>query len=101
MRWVWELYLAGNIMDAADERLNMEFDTNEMKRLMIVGLWCTNPSGKERPKVGQAIKLLQLEIPIPELPHDMHDPVFFSPLHQQKIDSFQSPITSSVNNVGR
>ncbi|KAF3446170.1 hypothetical protein FNV43_RR11349 [Rhamnella rubrinervis] len=101
MRWVWELYLAGNILDAADERLNMEYDPNEMKRLMIVGLRCTNPSHKERPKVGQVIKLLQLEIPTPELPHDMHDPVFHSLLHQHRTDSFQSPITSSVNNVGR
>lgn len=101
MRWVWELYLSGNIMDAADERLNMEFDPDEMKRLMIVGLWSTNPSDKERPNVGQVIKLLQLEIPIPELPHDMHDPVVYSLLYQQKIDSFQPPVTSSVNNVGR
>ncbi|KAH7523945.1 hypothetical protein FEM48_Zijuj06G0065900 [Ziziphus jujuba var. spinosa] len=42
--------LAGNIMDAVDERLKMEFDPNEMQILMMVGLWCTCPNDKDRPK---------------------------------------------------
>ncbi|XP_015884184.3 L-type lectin-domain containing receptor kinase IX.1 [Ziziphus jujuba] len=98
MRWMWELYLAGNIMEAADERLQMDFDSNEMERLMMVGLWCTCPNEKDRPKAGQVIKVLQLDMPMPELPHDMHDSII---LPQQRIDSFQSPVTTSINSVGR
>ncbi|XP_015884251.1 L-type lectin-domain containing receptor kinase IX.1-like [Ziziphus jujuba] len=99
MRWVWELYLAGNIMDAADERLNMDFDSNEMQRLMMVGLWCSHPSYRERPKAGQVIKVLELDMPLPELPCDMHDSL--PPLPQQKANSIQSPITSTIYCDGR
>ncbi|XP_068312226.1 L-type lectin-domain containing receptor kinase IX.1-like [Pyrus communis] len=72
-RWVWQLYLAGNLLHVADERLNLNFDRNEMECLLFVGLWCTHPMKTERPKAGQVIKVLQLEAPLPELPPDMHD----------------------------
>ncbi|KAM1133506.1 hypothetical protein ACFX19_043456 [Malus domestica] len=71
--WVWQLYLAGNLLYAADERLDSNFDINEMECLLIVGLWCTNPDNKERPKAGQVMNVLQLEAPLPDLQHDMHD----------------------------
>ncbi|CAN6582832.1 unnamed protein product [Malus baccata var. baccata] len=71
--WVWQLYLAGNLLYAADERLDSNLDINEMECLLIAGLWCTNPDNKERPKAGQVMNVLQLEAPLPELPHDMHD----------------------------
>ncbi|KAJ7966299.1 putative Kinase [Quillaja saponaria] len=72
-KWVSELYVAEEILNAADERLNMDFDESEMRCLLIVGLWCTNPIDKERPKAGPVMKVLQLEAPLPELRHDMHD----------------------------
>ncbi|KAL6124159.1 hypothetical protein ACLB2K_076674 [Fragaria x ananassa] len=50
--WVWQSYLAGSLLDVADERLDMKFDPSEIKCLLIVGLWCTHPSNKERPKAG-------------------------------------------------
>ncbi|KAJ7966290.1 putative Kinase [Quillaja saponaria] len=31
VRWIWELYEAGDILNAADERLNMNFDEMEMR----------------------------------------------------------------------
>ncbi|KAM1088536.1 hypothetical protein ACFX19_016639 [Malus domestica] len=71
--WVWQLYLAGNVLFAADERLDKKFDTNEMECLLVIGLWCTHPNSKSRPKAGQVMKVLQLEAPLPELPHDMHE----------------------------
>ncbi|KAB2627949.1 L-type lectin-domain containing receptor kinase IX.1-like [Pyrus ussuriensis x Pyrus communis] len=71
--WVWQLYLAGNLLCVADERLEVNFDQNEMECLLVVGLWCTHPNSEGRPKAGQVMKVLQLEAPIPELPIDMHD----------------------------
>ncbi|KAL5558252.1 hypothetical protein UlMin_034463 [Ulmus minor] len=68
MRRVWDLYVEGNIIEAADERLEMKFDPNEMKTLLMVGLWCTHLKDNERPKAGQVIKALQLDSPMPELP---------------------------------
>ncbi|KAJ7966298.1 Lectin receptor kinase [Quillaja saponaria] len=103
VKWVWEHYVAGDILTAADERLNMDFDESEMICLLIVGLWCTNPIDNERPKAGQVMKVLQLEAPLPELQapllelqHDMHD------YKQALANSIQSaPITTSLDNGGR
>ncbi|XWS59370.1 hypothetical protein CRYUN_Cryun08bG0115700 [Craigia yunnanensis] len=67
LRWVWQLYLAGNILDAADGRLR-SFYENEMECLLMVGLWCTHPNDRERPNAEQVIKVLQLEAPLPKLP---------------------------------
>jgi len=100
--WVWELYLAGDILQAADERLCMSFSEEEMRCLLIVGLWCTNPICRERPKAWQVIKVFQLEAALPELPSDMHDPVLH-PLLRNKgaSDSFRPSITSSLKDHGR
>lgn len=35
---MWELHLARNIMDAGDERLDNDFDLNQMEVLLKVGL---------------------------------------------------------------
>ncbi|XVE96279.1 hypothetical protein REPUB_Repub02eG0207400 [Reevesia pubescens] len=79
-KWIWQLHLAGNIADAADGRLQGNFDKDQMKRLLMVGLWCTRLSSKERPNVGEVIKLLQPGAPLPKLPTYMHENPAPSPL---------------------
>ncbi|XP_062000886.1 L-type lectin-domain containing receptor kinase IX.1-like [Rosa rugosa] len=92
-RWVWQLFLAGNILDAADERLEMNYDRNEMKCLLIVGLWCTHPNNKERPKAGQVMEVIQHKAPLPELPYDMHNyPELPQPQYQSQTASSSSYI---------
>ncbi|KAK3427332.1 hypothetical protein EUGRSUZ_F03577 [Eucalyptus grandis] len=71
-KWVWQLYLAGNMLEAADESLGSSFDRKEMECLMMVGLWCVHPNPKMRPKAGQVIRFLQLEVPVPEFPSVDH-----------------------------
>lgn len=77
VRWVWQLYVGGAILQAADEKLEGKFDDKEMECLLIVGLWCTNPNKRERPKAGEVIKVLKSETPLPELPHNIHDQDFY------------------------
>ncbi|BAT82461.1 hypothetical protein VIGAN_03248100 [Vigna angularis var. angularis] len=105
MNWVWQQYVKGNVMDVVDERLNKEFNVDEMRSLIIVGLWCTNPNDKERPKAAQVIKVLELEAPLPELPLDMHDcfpPSLVTYSEQPNFQSIQTlPFTDSFINVGR
>ncbi|WJX09755.1 hypothetical protein P8452_00556 [Trifolium repens] len=102
MNWVWGLYVEGNLMSAADERLNLEFDVNEMKSLLIVGLWCTHSNDKERPKAYEVIKVLNHEMALPELPLDMHDHappiVSFRPSNYV---SLQPQMTNSLVSDGR
>ncbi|KAI3992878.1 hypothetical protein MKX01_034228 [Papaver californicum] len=38
VEWVWELYGSGKIIEAADEKLKMDFDEQQMENLMVLGL---------------------------------------------------------------
>ncbi|KAM1021749.1 hypothetical protein ACFX13_043530 [Malus domestica] len=97
--WAWKLYLAGNLLDVADERLCMNFNRNEMECLLVVGLWCTRPDHEERPKAGQVVKVLQLEAPLPELPQNMHE--YLLPQRPQQAFSSHGSITDTFEDAGR
>ncbi|XBI78592.1 hypothetical protein VPH35_088252 [Triticum aestivum] len=71
VQWVWDLYGKGSILDAADERLKGEFDSTEMERVMVVGLWCAHPDRAMRPSIRQALNVLRSEAPLPSLPDRM------------------------------
>ncbi|KAI7737486.1 hypothetical protein M8C21_003884 [Ambrosia artemisiifolia] len=71
VEWVWELYGTRTILEAVDPRLGSDFDVEEMKRLMIVGLWCAHPDPEQRPSMRQLIQVLKFESSIPNLPSEM------------------------------
>ncbi|XBI58678.1 hypothetical protein VPH35_039877 [Triticum aestivum] len=47
------------IVDAADRRLNGEFDRLQMERLLVTGLWCAHHDPMRRPSVAQAMDVLR------------------------------------------
>ncbi|KAL6347652.1 hypothetical protein AAG906_026180 [Vitis piasezkii] len=57
VEWVWDLYGIGKLLEAADPRLSADFDEQQMKRLMTVGLWCAHPDCNLRPSIRQAINM--------------------------------------------
>ncbi|KHN00431.1 L-type lectin-domain containing receptor kinase IX.1 [Glycine soja] len=94
----------GNVLGVVDERLNNEFDVDEITSMIVVGLWCTNPNDKERPKAAQVIKVLQLEAPLPVLPLDMHNashPSLVTDAQSTYNSSYSVPFTNSFVSVGR
>jgi serine/threonine protein kinase len=70
---VWELYRTKGattlmVEDVADEKLGGNFDREEMRRVLVVGLWCSFPEGSDRPSMRQALRLLeQNDTPLPDL----------------------------------
>jgi serine/threonine protein kinase len=74
VEWVWELYGIGKVLEAADPRLDGDFDEQQMERLMIVGLWCAHPDRNLRPSIREIIHVLNFETPLPILPSDMLGP---------------------------
>ncbi|XP_062204661.1 L-type lectin-domain containing receptor kinase IX.1-like [Phragmites australis] len=70
-QWVWDAYGGGSVLDAADARLNGEFDGREMACTMLVGLWCAHPDRSLRPTIRQAVNVLRFESPPPRLPAKM------------------------------
>ncbi|KAA8536353.1 hypothetical protein F0562_028831 [Nyssa sinensis] len=49
------------LLQMADRKL-YEYKEEEMERLLVVGLWCSHPDDKSRPKVKQAMDVLNLKI---------------------------------------
>uniref|UniRef100_A0A0E0FE08 Protein kinase domain-containing protein n=1 Tax=Oryza meridionalis TaxID=40149 RepID=A0A0E0FE08_9ORYZ len=79
-QWVWDLYGNGRILDAADRRLNGEFDGGEIEVVMVVGLWCAHPDRSLRPTIRQAVGVLRGEAPPPSLPARMPVATFLPPV---------------------
>ncbi|KAL5197581.1 hypothetical protein ABZP36_001093 [Zizania latifolia] len=79
LEWVWDLHGRGTILEAADERLQGEFDAKQMECVMIVGLWCAHPDHGVRPSIKQALGALQFEAPLPRLPPKMPVPTYSPP----------------------
>ncbi|CAL2262900.1 unnamed protein product [Prunus armeniaca] len=59
--WVWGLHSEGRIIEAADKRLNGEFEVEEMRKLLLVGLSCANPDSAERPTMRRVLQILSNE----------------------------------------
>ncbi|KAJ9552196.1 hypothetical protein OSB04_016241 [Centaurea solstitialis] len=79
VEWVWELYGTRTLLEAVDSRMGPDFLEDEMKRLMVVGLWCANPDSKLRPSMRQAIQVLNYEASLPTLPSKMPMPLYLAP----------------------
>ncbi|KAK1430304.1 hypothetical protein QVD17_12951 [Tagetes erecta] len=71
VEWVWELYGAGALLKAVDQSLGSDFQAEQIKRLLIIGLWCVHPDQQLRPSMRQAVKLLNSEAILPLLPSKM------------------------------
>ncbi|XP_059647954.1 L-type lectin-domain containing receptor kinase IX.1-like [Cornus florida] len=77
--WVWDLYGTGKLLEAVDPKLCANFDEQEIKCLMIIGLCCAHPDYNLRPSIRQAIHVLNFEAPLPILPSKMLVPTYFAP----------------------
>jgi serine/threonine protein kinase len=95
VEWVWELYGIGKVLEAADPRLDEDFDEQEMERLMIVGLWCAHPDRNLRPSIRETIHVLNFETPLPILPSNMPGPTHLAPAVNRQAMPFS---ISSVSN---
>ena len=91
---MWELYGEGRLSEAVDETLNGDYDMDEMKCLMIIGLWCAHPDHTLRPSIRQAIKVLNYEAPLPSLPSKMPMPLYYYAPGAMTVEQIQFTCTS-------
>ncbi|KAE8783787.1 putative L-type lectin-domain containing receptor kinase S.7 [Hordeum vulgare] len=67
--WVWNLHSKGRLLDAVDTSLNGEYDTEQMMRLLLLGLSCVNPFSEERPVMRNVVGILEGKsepLPVPK-----------------------------------
>ncbi|KAM4119683.1 hypothetical protein ACJW30_03G077600 [Castanea mollissima] len=79
VEWVWDLYGNGQLLEAVDKRLDMEFDEGQIKSLMVVGLWCCHPDPTRRPSIRQVMHVLKFEASLPNLPSKLPVPMYVGP----------------------
>ncbi|XP_014505432.1 probable L-type lectin-domain containing receptor kinase S.7 [Vigna radiata var. radiata] len=63
IEWVWGLHSEGKVIEAADKRLNGEFEEEEMRMLLLLGLSCANPDTAGRPSMRRVLQILNHEAP--------------------------------------
>ncbi|CAL4892375.1 unnamed protein product [Urochloa decumbens] len=78
VHWVWGLYGEGRLAEAADARLNKQYDHMEVERVLITALWCAHPNSALRPTIRQAVSVLRHEALLPSLPANMPVPVYMT-----------------------
>ncbi|XP_031132016.1 L-type lectin-domain containing receptor kinase IX.1-like [Ipomoea triloba] len=111
--WVWDLYGMGRLLEAADPKLNGNFEKQEMERLMTIGLWCAHPDSNSRPKISLALHCLKFQVQLPILPAKMPKPVYstlptalsfpnshFSGIKNVEIQEFEYPSSYSRHSAG-
>ncbi|KAL5974366.1 hypothetical protein ACLOJK_031030 [Asimina triloba] len=59
--WVWGLNAEDELLEAADVRLSGEYEEEEMRRLLLVGLSCANPDYSQRPTMRRVLQILNEE----------------------------------------
>ncbi|NP_001307224.1 clade VIII lectin receptor kinase precursor [Solanum lycopersicum] len=68
VEWVWGVHREGNLLNAADSRLCGEFDEQEMRRVLMIGLACSHPDPTARPTMRSVVQMLEGESDIPIVP---------------------------------
>ncbi|KAK9073972.1 hypothetical protein SSX86_006566 [Deinandra increscens subsp. villosa] len=104
LEWIWELYGADTLLEAVDPRLGSEFDEEEIKHLMIIGLWCVLPDPEARPSMRQVIQVLNSEASVPILPSKMVVSTYWKPSNDENHSSYMVSNMDSSNHslfVGR
>ena len=100
--WVWDLYGRGALLEAADERLDGEYDKAEVERVMVAGLWCAHPDPSARPSMRAAMAVLQSKDAnqLPVLPAAKPVPMYGTPLALPGGLLSSSSVTQSTSTSG-
>ncbi|OQU77305.1 L-type lectin-domain containing receptor kinase VIII.2 [Sorghum bicolor] len=68
VEWVWSLHGEARLLDAMDPRLGGEFDEDEARRALLVGLACSSPEPALRPGMRGVVQVLGGESDPPFVP---------------------------------
>ncbi|KAJ0802437.1 putative protein kinase RLK-Pelle-L-LEC family [Helianthus annuus] len=100
-RWVWDLHRKGELLSRVDPSLGTEFDDEQVKRLMMVGLWCAHPDWSIRPSIRQAIQVLKFEGALLNLPMKMPVAMYSAGLDVCVVSSAGATITKTSGDLER
>ncbi|CAN6334033.1 unnamed protein product [Urochloa humidicola] len=56
--WVGKQYGEGHVLEAVDPALAGDFNKAEAEKLLLLGMKCSNPDPKQRPRMDEVVKIL-------------------------------------------
>lgn len=68
VEWVWSLHREGRLLMAADSKLGGEFEEEDMRKVLLVGLNCSHPDPTVRPTMRCVVQMLVGEAQVPIVP---------------------------------
>ncbi|XP_015931623.1 L-type lectin-domain containing receptor kinase VIII.1 [Arachis duranensis] len=92
VEWVWTLHREGRLLLAADPRLENEFDEAEMRRVLMVGLACSNSDPLARPSMRSVVQMLVGDAEVPIVPTTKPN-TGLSTSHSQLLLSLQDSVS--------
>ncbi|KAL4616148.1 hypothetical protein ACB092_07G178300 [Castanea dentata] len=98
LNWVKELHELGEVLNAADQRLGVRFHEQQMKCLLILGLWCAHSEHDRRPSIREVIQVLNFEAPFPLLQLDTLGSSYRTPMNEAA--SLLSTSNGATNYMG-
>ncbi|XP_010520029.1 PREDICTED: probable L-type lectin-domain containing receptor kinase S.5 [Tarenaya hassleriana] len=96
VNWLWELYRKGTIFESADPRLEGDFEEEEMKSVLLLGLACCHPDPNKRPSMRTVLKVLTGEMHPPDVPKER--PAFVWPTMPPSFSDLDYSLTGSQIN---
>jgi len=67
--WVWHHHKEGRLLTAVDSQLmTEEFDPDDAKRLLLIGLACSHPNPSDRPNMVEAVQIITKSVAPPDVP---------------------------------
>ncbi|MCO5566941.1 hypothetical protein L7F22_020624 [Adiantum nelumboides] len=93
--WMWDLHSQDKLIEAADERLEGNFDITQMRRVMIIAFACSHPDPKKRPGIRNALDAMLGTGPLPSLPPKPPLMTEFSPISNMA-QGFNTSISSDA-----
>ena len=66
--WAWALVKKGRTSEIVDKRIRQSGTENVMERFVLVGILCSHVMAAFRPRMVEAVKMLEGLAEIPEIP---------------------------------
>ncbi|KAF6151174.1 hypothetical protein GIB67_037382, partial [Kingdonia uniflora] len=88
---VWSLHGKGELLECVDEKLEINFNEEEVKRALLVGLVCSHPDPKVRPSMRKVVQVfLNSTEPLMDVPESRPTAIYV-PMH------CSSPSTANIS----
>ncbi|GJM84618.1 hypothetical protein PR202_ga00303 [Eleusine coracana subsp. coracana] len=97
--WVVGHWNTGSLIETVDARLHGSYDIDEVCLVLKLGLLCSHPLYSARPSMGQVVKYLNGDMPLPELAPTQQSFQSLALMQSQGFDSYIMSYPSSMATI--